>query len=157
MHDYQLQTCSSPFCVPLISTLKQFSTTGENFFLTCGKQRVWNNLYLKTVISALLSVMPCKRLEWSCCVPWTGYARASLDKAKSEIISSSSFIQVILANSLYYFELACFTELFCFSWEPSLSVCTCVEGQAGKEERCFAIHVHCTQRHDSHCTEFNRK
>lgn len=37
-----------------------------------------------------------------------------LDKAKSEIISSS-FLQVILADSLYYFELACFTELFCFS------------------------------------------
>jgi len=39
----------------------------------------------------------------------------ALDKAKSEIISSSSFLQVILADSLYYFELACFTELFWFS------------------------------------------
>lgn len=38
-----------------------------------------------------------------------------LDKAKSEIISSSSFLQIILADSLYGFELACFTELFCFS------------------------------------------
>lgn len=39
-----------------------------------------------------------------------------LDKAKSEIISSSSFLQTILVDSLYYFELACFTELFSFSW-----------------------------------------
>lgn len=38
-----------------------------------------------------------------------------LDKAKSEIISSSSFLQTILVDSLYYFELACFTELFSFS------------------------------------------
>lgn len=36
-------------------------------------------------------------------------------------------------------------------------MCTCVEGQEGGEKRCFAINVHCTQIHDSHCAEFIRK
>lgn len=63
--------------------------------------------------------MPCMMLELSFVHSEQVMQEHPLDKAKSEIISFSPFLQVILADSLYYYELACVIELFWFSWELS--------------------------------------
>lgn len=129
-----------PFCVPFISPLKHFSTKTENFFLLSRRHRVLNNFCPKLYSQHYFQICLAWNWNWALVHNEQVMQEHPLDKAKSEIISSSSFLQIILADSLYCFELACFTELFCFSWEMSMS--TCVEGQEGGEKRCYSCSLH---------------
>lgn len=136
--------CGPLSCVPFISTLKHFSRKREKFFLIPGKHGVLNNLYLKLCSQHCFQV--CLSWDWNWAVVCSEQVMQEhpLDKAKSDIISSSSFLQVIFCRFIVLLWIGLFHRIVLFFLRTELECVYVCWGAGGRREKvlCYSCSLH---------------